>query len=268
MDSKNQNLLTQLPVLAIIAMAFLVGYLFSEVKSLKKGYVAPSANKEVGVGGGGDEAKADNQAAPEKATDSPISVMNLKKYAKELGMDSGKFDKCLDGGEKAALVKSDTAQGSTLGVRGTPGFFINGRFLGGAFPFESFKEIIDMELAGKGSSDITAYSKDLQDAAKSEAFDPKPKAVDIASAPARGEGSAKVTIVEYSDFECPYCVRAYDTIKQVESTYAGKVKLVYKHYPLDFHPNAQKAAEAGACASDQGKFWELHDKMFSVQKQG
>src|SRR4051794_8180779 len=86
-----------------------------------------------------------------------------------------------------------------------------------------------------------------------------------AKGPARGPDKAPVTIVEFSDFQCPYCGREYPVIERVMKEYDGKVRLVFRHYPLDFHPFAEKAAEAGACAQDQGKFWELHDKMFSNQ---
>lgn len=80
-----------------------------------------------------------------------------------------------------------------------------------------------------------------------------------------GGKNAKVTIVEYSDFECPFCSRAYPTMKQVLDTYGDDVRLVYRHYPLSFHPQAQKAAEASECAADQGKFWEYHDVVFENQ---
>jgi protein-disulfide isomerase len=86
-----------------------------------------------------------------------------------------------------------------------------------------------------------------------------------AKGPARGPDKAPVTIVEFSDFQCPYCGREYPVIERVMKEYDGKVRLVFRHFPLDFHPFAEKAAEAGACAQDQGKFWELHDKMFTNQ---
>ena len=86
-----------------------------------------------------------------------------------------------------------------------------------------------------------------------------------AKGPSRGPNNAPVTIVEFSDFQCPYCGREYPVIERLMKEYDGKVRLVFRHYPLDFHPFAQKAAEAGACAQDQGKFWELHDKMFTNQ---
>lgn len=78
----------------------------------------------------------------------------------------------------------------------------------------------------------------------------------------RGDFNAPITLVEFSDFECPFCVRHYPTLNKIFSDYEGKVRLVYKHFPLGFHPNAQKAAEASECADEQGKFWEYHDKLF------
>lgn len=78
----------------------------------------------------------------------------------------------------------------------------------------------------------------------------------------RGDFNAPITLVEFSDFECPFCERHYPTLNKILSEYKGKVRLVYKHFPLGFHPNAQKAAEASECANEQGKFWEYHDKLF------
>ncbi|MCX6745826.1 MAG: thioredoxin domain-containing protein [Candidatus Parcubacteria bacterium] len=84
----------------------------------------------------------------------------------------------------------------------------------------------------------------------------------------RGNFNAPITLVEYSDFECPYCGKIYPTFKDILSKYEGKVRLVYKYFPLSFHPNAQKAAEAAACAAEQGKFWQYHDKLFDNQSSG
>jgi protein-disulfide isomerase len=82
--------------------------------------------------------------------------------------------------------------------------------------------------------------------------------------PVRGPETAPVTIVEFSDFECPFCANLFPTMKQIEKDYVGKVRIVYRQFPLSsIHPNAQKAAEASLCAHDQQKFWELHDAMFA-----
>ncbi|MBI5225307.1 DsbA family protein [Candidatus Micrarchaeota archaeon] len=82
----------------------------------------------------------------------------------------------------------------------------------------------------------------------------------------KGKESAPITIIEYSDFQCPFCSRFYaETLPSILKDWVdtGKAKLYYKHFPLSqIHPNAEKAAEASECAKDQGKFWEMHDKMF------
>jgi protein-disulfide isomerase len=93
-----------------------------------------------------------------------------------------------------------------------------------------------------------------------------PRVEVAAKGPSRGPDNATVTIVEFSDFQCPYCGRVLPTVEKLMKDYDGKVRLVFRHFPLSFHPNAAKAAEAGACAADQGKFWQMHDKMFGNQQ--
>ncbi len=84
-----------------------------------------------------------------------------------------------------------------------------------------------------------------------------------ATNPTRGPQDAPVTLVEYTDFECPYCGRAQQTVSELLKRYDGKLRHVFKQLPLDMHQNARGAAEASLCAMDQGKFWELHDWMFA-----
>ncbi|XXF80390.1 thioredoxin domain-containing protein [Myxococcaceae bacterium GXIMD 01537] len=87
-----------------------------------------------------------------------------------------------------------------------------------------------------------------------------------ATGPSKGPANAPITIVEFSDFECPFCSRAIGTVDEVVKKYGDKVRLVFRQFPLSFHPHAQKAAEAALCANDQGKFWEYHDVLFQNQK--
>lgn len=201
--------------------------------------------------------------------ESPLSQENLVAAAKELGMDEKTFEQCLTSDDKKAIVQADMAQASELGVQGTPGFFINGRFLGGAFPFEAFKEIIDKEIAGTATDNCTDYSEEMQQYCSDPAnagFIPAAREVAVGNSAAKGPADAPVTIVEFSDFECPFCMRAFPTVQQIMDTYPNEVKVVYKHLPLtNIHPNAERAAIASECARDQGKFWEMHDKMFSTQ---
>ena len=91
--------------------------------------------------------------------------------------------------------------------------------------------------------------------------------VNIGDAPFLGSADAKVTIVEFSDFQCPYCAKASGTIHKLEKKYGSKVKIVFKQYPLPFHNNARGASEASLCVREQSadKFWKFHDKMFADQ---
>jgi protein-disulfide isomerase len=90
--------------------------------------------------------------------------------------------------------------------------------------------------------------------------------VDANDDPFKGPATAPVTIVEFSDFQCPYCSRVVPTLKKIEERYKDKVRIVFRDLPLlQIHPNAAKAAEAATCAHEQGKFWLMHDKLFESQ---
>lgn len=93
----------------------------------------------------------------------------------------------------------------------------------------------------------------------------KAPAVDDKNDHITGGKNAKVTLIEYSDFECPYCGAFFPTVKQALAEYGDKIRFVYRHFPLSFHPQAMPAAEASECAAEQGKFWEYHDKLFENQ---
>ena len=90
--------------------------------------------------------------------------------------------------------------------------------------------------------------------------------VELDGAPIRGNVNAPVTVLEFSDFQCPYCVRARPTVARVRETYGDKVRWAFRHFPLDFHALAQKAGEAAACAGEQGKFWEMHDRLWASER--
>ena len=85
--------------------------------------------------------------------------------------------------------------------------------------------------------------------------------------PSRGPADAALTVVVFSDFQCPFCSRVEPTLKELEQAFPGQVRVVWKHQPLGFHPNARPAALAAEAAREQGKFWPMHDKMFAAQQE-
>ena len=99
---------------------------------------------------------------------------------------------------------------------------------------------------------------------------PREIVLDITGAPVKGPKDAKVVLIEFSDYQCPFCARfSRDTIPQVQTNYVdtGKIKYVFADYPLEaIHPHAFKAAEAASCAGEQGEFWKMHDHLFANQK--
>jgi len=111
-----------------------------------------------------------------------------------------------------------------------------------------------------------SFIKELEAAADVEVLT-EPFRVEVAATgPKKGPDGAPITIVEFSDFECPFCGRVNPAIAKVRETYGDKVQIVFRQFPLDIHRNARKAGEASLCADEQGKFWEMHDGMFENQK--
>ena len=97
---------------------------------------------------------------------------------------------------------------------------------------------------------------------------PQRSKIETDGSPIKGPAEAPVTLVEFSDFQCPYCAGLFNTLQRVLDKYGAQVRLVYRNFPLSqIHPFAEKAAEAGLCAADQGQFWPMHDLMFQTQGQ-
>jgi protein-disulfide isomerase len=154
------------------------------------------------------------------------------------------------------IVDRDIAEAQGLGVSATPTFFINGRKLVGAQDLSAFTAIVDEEL---GISKKSVPSRDHD-----ESVDLRKARLD--GAPVRGAPEAPVTIVEFSDFQCPFCAAVRPTLEQLLREYPGQVRLVFKHFPLEFHENAPLAHQAALAAGEQGKFWEMHDQIFANQR--
>src|SRR3569623_708947 len=164
------------------------------------------------------------------ANQANIKRPDLEKYAQELGLDMTKFKAFLDASSGKARIDADMALGQKIGVQGTPNFFVNGRPIRGALPFEEFKKIVDEELKtadkmiASGTPADKVYGKLMAGARTSPA--PAPAAapgtgpgagaedytVAVGDAPTRGGKEPKVTIVEFSDFQCPFCGRVEPTL--------------------------------------------------------
>jgi protein-disulfide isomerase len=211
---------------------------------------------------------------------------SYEKWAKDAGVkDAAAFKAGLDSHKWADQVDKDLADGKAAGVQGTPSFFINGVFINGAQPFDQFKTTIDQELQ-KAQAKIAAgtaknrvyveMSKENKKnapapAAKEDAKEDTTTVfkVPVGTSPVLGSANALVTIVEFSDFQCPFCSKVEPTLKSVRDKYGDKVRLVWKNEPLPFHPAAEPAAEAAlevrAEKGDKG-FWAIHDSFFANQK--
>jgi protein-disulfide isomerase len=96
-------------------------------------------------------------------------------------------------------------------------------------------------------------------------LEPPRQKIETAGSPSQGPSNAPIELVEFSDFQCPFCFRAHPVVNQVLMTYGNKIRFVYRNYPLPNHPNARPAAEAAQCANEQGKFWPYHDRLFADQ---
>lgn len=160
-------------------------------------------------------------------------------YAQQLGLNTRQFSSCLSSGKYSSEVSQDQSEGTAAGVQGTPTFFVNNQLISGAQPYSVFQSAIQ-------SANQT-------------------NTIPTGSNPSRGATSGSVVIVEFADYECPYCAAAATTINQVVQNYP-QVTLYFRNFPLtQIHPYAQKAALAAECANEQGKFWEYHDLLFANQ---
>jgi protein-disulfide isomerase len=192
----------------------------------------------------------------------------LRASAAAVGLDLARYDRDLQEKVPAALARA-TNVGASLGVSGTPTFFVNGRRLVGARPIETFRALIDEELAKaeslvkSGIRSDRVYETLMQVLPKytpskmEKPEDDEIKDVPLGNAPTRGPSRAPITLVFFSDFECPFCVRAEGTLRELESR--GDVRIAFRHRPLPMHPHARLAAKAAIAAERQGRFWQYHD---------
>ncbi len=220
----------------------------------------------------------------------------LEAAARQLGLDAARVGAALDKGAHVDRIRRDQALCTRLGANGTPTMFVNGRKVVGAVPFEQLRAVVEEELrkaealVASGVAPRDVYAKLQERGATSTVYlpgaaAPRPAAqgnegpppLPATSAarvplrkddPVRGPADAKVTIAVFSDFQCPFCARLQPTLRQIEQAFPGAVRISWKHLPLPptMHPQARPAAEAAEAAREQGKFWEMHDRLFAAQR--
>jgi protein-disulfide isomerase len=209
------------------------------------------------------------------------------------GLDMEKLQADFENPDLLLYVKRSQAIAAAVGVQGTPAFFVNGVLLEGARPLEAFKAIVDKELAlaKDAGREGVSWIKERQAANKPELNDylyagkippdlpnpepEEPKAPEIADTVFKvtidgkdaqlGEPEAPVSLVVFSEFECPFCAKIKPTLKALQKEFGTSLRIVFKHNPLAFHENARSASEAALCAKDQGGFWKMHDWLFDHQ---
>ncbi|MBL9014774.1 MAG: thioredoxin domain-containing protein [Myxococcales bacterium] len=195
--------------------------------------------------------------------------------ARELGLDMVRFRADLDTRAHRAAIVADAAAARALGVSGTPAFFVNGRSIHGAQNLKTFVDVVDQELA---RAQITPGGYDALVAAGKLQADTPPEAerpefeLDTTAAYRVGLGlpghqlgpdTAPVTVVVWSDFQCPYCKRSAPVVEKLREKYGDDVRVVFRHLAMQSHRHAQLAAEAAIAAADQGKFWAFHDQIWA-----
>lgn len=178
-----------------------------------------------------------------------------------LGYDADVLDACLDAPETMAAAAADYQETQKFGFRGTPSFVLNGRLIPGFLPAETMLELISVTAAEALGQELPAgYVLAPTPPPLDTDFEDEDFAVD-------GSADAPVTIYEFSDYQCPFCLRFFQETKPLlDEQYidTGKVRFVYKDFPIDsIHAQARLASEAAECAGAQDAYWEMHDRLFA-----
>ncbi len=180
-----------------------------------------------------------------------LEPAQLTAHASALKLDEKAFSEALRARTHRGTVARDVLEAKALGTTGTLTLFINGRRGNGVPPPAVLNTLVKNLLAGGDGSGPAPLS---------------PTALDLTGAPIRGAVDAPVTIVEFSDFQCGFCFRVNPTLTQLLERYQGKVRLLFKHSPIEGHTAAPLAHRAAFAAQQQGKFWEMHDRIFANQR--
>lgn len=204
-----------------------------------------------------------------------ISAFSVEQAAKEVGVDWNKAKAEVDATRYRTQVYRDSLLATEVAANTYPNALVNGVRLSNPKTYERLKPIIDEQLkkaaelaksSGKGGNDL--YNEMVKGGKFFEQMGGPKANFQIAQSPMLGKPDAKIQVVTFEDFECPFCSTVGPNLKEFQARYPNDVVVVYKHLPLDIHPAAQLAAEASMAALQQGqdKFWTYHDILFKNQK--
>ena len=197
-------------------------------------------------------------------SDSPREA-DLHQIASQIRLNANQFSRCLKSGKARKFLDGELAEAKNKGIDGTPTFYVNEQKVDGAYPYEHFVQLIEGILNPGSAAAMAAGKAEAVPAQPAVPFPPPiVKFDDLEGKPSLGAKNAPVTIVEFSDFHCPFCQKVTPTIEQLMKNYEGKIRRVWRHYPLAMHAGAERTHEASQCAAEQNKFWEYHDKLFET----
>ena len=206
----------------------------------------------------------------------PEPITYVTALAEDAGVEMDAFETCMADPQIETQINEGVAAGQALGFTGTPSFRFTSSESGesftmiGAYPLATFTQWIDAILAGEAppqEEQVETEPPELPFWANAEGLAPDPDrpGYTLAGDEYKGNPEASVVVVEFSDFQCPACQQhsllVQPTLDQ-ELIETGDILWVYKHLPLEMHPQSLVAAVAAECAADQGKFWEMHDLLF------
>lgn len=219
---------------------------------------------------------AQNQGAFWKMADALIDWDNNRPFTREsartlaahIGLDVRQFEKDLDDPQTSAGIVRDIALGQKLGIKGAPAIFVNGREITfrGNVTGDEIMSAVNAEFLRVEHMKVLPTVHYYLSSLVNQQLDAVAHAKDAMGRPARGAAMPLVTIVEYSDYECPFCMRVEPILDRLLTEYPDSVRIVFSHNPLPFHKNAKLASQAAIAAGNQGKFWEMHKMLFENQK--
>ena len=220
-------------------------------------------------------------STPKTAESTGYKLQEYLNIATEIGLKEKDFKACLDNNDVAEIQK-DSQDAQAIGIEGTPSFFIgkssadgkiNGVWLPGAYPFEYFQATIDGLLENDDQKILAKLAVGNSDQPVPTSISEVSREVTVDDDPVLGDANALITIVEFSDYECPFCQQAFlQTYPLIKSNYinSGQVKIVFRDFPITSrHPKAMDMAMAANCAKSLGgdsKYFEYHDKLFNTTK--